>query len=98
MAEKAFCPNCGTESIKEGKRITCEKCDAVFVVKKDGSHIESLGRLEDHERRLRALEGKGQNEEQPAESLDQDEDQPTEPTGQDEDQPAEVTDQEDDLW
>lgn len=57
-AKVGYCPNCGEPAIKEGNRITCEKCDAVFRVTENGARIEKTGVLDDHERRLAELEAK----------------------------------------
>jgi len=93
MSEKKFCPNCGAVAIGEGRKITCEPCDAVYTVTKDGAKVESLGRIEDHEQRIKVLEGTEQKSAVPADvdqdrDVDQDQDQV-----QDQDQ-----DQEEDLW
>jgi len=53
------CPNCQQPAIRVGNNITCESCDAVFVVtKKQGAKVKELGPIEDHEQRIQALEGK----------------------------------------
>lgn len=52
------CPNCQQPAIRSGNEITCEACDAVFMVtKKQGAKVKELGPIEDHERRIQALEG-----------------------------------------
>lgn len=51
------CPNCGQPAIRAGNEITCESCDAVFVItKKQGAKVKELGPIEDHEQRITALE------------------------------------------
>lgn len=48
------CPNCQQPAIRIGDEITCEPCDAIFVItKKQGARVkqigidERIGRLED---------------------------------------------------
>jgi len=87
MPEKKFCPNCGAVAIGEGRKITCEFCDAVFTVTKDGTRVESLGQIKDHEKRIAALEGKEQTSAAPID------------INQDVDQDVDVDeDEEEDLW
>lgn len=51
------CPNCLGPAIKEGNVITCEACDAIFVItKKEGAKLKQLGPIEDHEKRISRLE------------------------------------------
>jgi hypothetical protein len=51
------CPNCLKPAIRAGNEITCEACDAVFIVtKKQGAKVKELGPIEDHEERIAALE------------------------------------------
>jgi len=57
-AELGYCPNCGKPAIKEGNKITCEECDAVFRVTQDGARLEKTGVIKDHERRIAQLEGR----------------------------------------
>ena len=59
MVEKILiaCPNCGQPAYKEGNRVTCEKCDAIYTITKTGSAtVKQLGPIEDHEQRLKKLE------------------------------------------
>ena len=63
--EVAYCPSCGEPAIKEGNKITCEKCDAVFRVTTEGPKLEKTGVLDDHERRLTELEGKASKPAEP---------------------------------
>ncbi|MBW8003338.1 MAG: hypothetical protein FVQ80_15215 [Planctomycetes bacterium] len=54
-----FCPNCQQPAIRKGSEITCESCDAVFTVtKKDGPRVKEVGPIDDHEKRLQAVEEK----------------------------------------
>ena len=56
--EIAFCPNCRQTAIRTGNEIACEKCDAVFVItEKQGAKVKKLGPIEDHEQRIKRLEG-----------------------------------------
>ena len=51
------CPNCGKPAIRTGNEIACEHCDAEFVItKKQDTQLKGMGRLDDHEKRLKALE------------------------------------------
>lgn len=53
----AFCPNCQKPALQTGNEITCEGCDAVFVVtQKQGAKVKELGPIDDHEQRIAALE------------------------------------------
>lgn len=53
------CPNCLSPALRTGNEITCEICDAVFTItKKQGAKVKTLGPIDDHERRISALEGK----------------------------------------
>lgn len=59
MSEKKeiYCPNCQQLAVKEGNEITCEICDAVFVItKKEGAKVKQIGSIEDHEKRIIQLE------------------------------------------
>lgn len=61
MAENkaTFCPNCAQPAIRSGNEITCENCDAVFTItKKQEAKVKEIGRLDNHEQRILALEGK----------------------------------------
>jgi len=75
IPEEAFCPNCGRRAEREGKVITCEHCDAEFKIEPGGARPKTIGRLDDHENRLAALEAEkaGKPKPPPAE-------QPTDPT------------------
>lgn len=56
-AKAVNCPNCQGPAIKAGNEITCEKCDATFVVvKKEGAKVQQIGPIADHETRIKALE------------------------------------------
>ena len=73
-----YCPNCLGPAIREGNEITCEKCDAIFIItKKEGARIKQLGSIEDHEQRLKKLESliPGEPELEPKEP-----DEPEEPS------------------
>lgn len=51
------CPNCGKPAMRTGNDITCESCDAEFVItKKQETQVKGIGRIDDHEKRLQALE------------------------------------------
>ena len=51
------CPNCGKPAMRTGNEITCESCDAEFVItKKQETQLKGSGKIEDHEKRLQALE------------------------------------------
>ncbi len=68
MPTSKFCPNCGQPAIAEGRKITCEPCDAVYIITKDGATVKSLGRIEDHEQRIQTLEGTDQTPAAPADT------------------------------
>lgn len=52
-----FCPNCQQPAIRSGNDVTCEKCDAVFVItQKQGPKVKKLGPLEEINQRLQRLE------------------------------------------
>lgn len=58
MAQKpAICPNCNGPAVREGDEITCEKCDAVFIVKQKEVKVKQIGKLDDLEQRVGRLEG-----------------------------------------
>lgn len=51
------CPNCQGPAIRTGNEITCETCDATFMItKKDGAKVKKLGPIQDHEERLKKIE------------------------------------------
>lgn len=51
------CPNCQQLAIRTGNEIACENCDAIFTItKKQGAKVKQLGPIEDHEKRISALE------------------------------------------
>jgi len=57
MAEtKVHCPNCNGPAIREGDEITCEKCDAVFVIKQKEPKVVQIGRLNELEQRVGSIE------------------------------------------
>lgn len=54
---KIACPNCGQPAQKEGNKVTCENCDAIYTITKTGSaKVKELGAIEDHEQRIAKLE------------------------------------------
>jgi len=59
------CPNCNQPAIKQGNEIACENCDAVFTFSKTGAKVKSVGKIDELDKRLTALEEK-QNAQQPA--------------------------------
>lgn len=61
------CPNCQKPALRSGNEITCESCDAVFVItKKQEVKVKEFGQLKDHEQRIQKLEGSASsNEPQP---------------------------------
>lgn len=57
MPEKAICPNCQQEAIKDGDEIVCEHCDATFkVTRTGGARVRQIGRLNSLEERVARLE------------------------------------------
>lgn len=47
------CPNCLGPAIREGNKITCESCDAVFTFTKTGvAKLKDIGRLNALEERM----------------------------------------------
>ena len=76
------CPNCQQPAIRSGNEITCENCDATFVIrKKQGAKVKQIGTIEDHEKRIEILESLIPDNE-PAESVEHPElveDEPEEP-------------------
>lgn len=59
MAEQkaVICPNCQKPAIQVGNEITCENCDATFVItKKHEAKVKEFGQIQDHENRIRKLE------------------------------------------
>ena len=51
------CPNCGLSAQKEGNKVTCENCDAIYTITKTGSaRVKKLGPIEDHENRIAKIE------------------------------------------
>ena len=59
MVEKILiaCPNCGQPAHKEGSKVTCENCDAIYSITKTGSaKVKKLGPIEDHEQRIAKME------------------------------------------
>jgi len=52
-----YCPNCGRRAVQENNIITCQFCDSEFEINKlQEAKVKTVGRLDDHERRLKALE------------------------------------------
>lgn len=71
-----FCPNCAQPAIRSGNEITCENCDAVFTItKKQEAKVKEVGRLDNHEQRILALEGKQEPPKLEPESESEDEDE-----------------------
>lgn len=57
MADKVQCPNCLGDAEKNGNKITCVSCDAVFEIKKTGAaSVVKLGEVEELKGRVSALE------------------------------------------
>jgi len=54
---RGFCPNCNSPAIRKGKVIICQVCDASFRWTQEGPKLVELGPFDDHERRIKALEG-----------------------------------------
>lgn len=80
----AHCPNCDQSAIRIGNEITCETCDAIFVVNKKGeSRVKEIGildRLKSVEQKIDKLlpaepEPKPEMELQPDDELTNDDDQ-----------------------
>jgi len=60
------CPNCLKPAIRVGNEVTCEHCDAIFVItKKQGAKVKDFGQLRDHEERLKKLEALTASEQAP---------------------------------
>lgn len=73
------CPNCNRPAIKRGKVIDCEHCDASFRWTPEGSKVKSIGKIDEHEDRIKALEEKaGFNSTVQPLPADQDQDQEVE--------------------
>lgn len=54
---KQYCPNCAEEAVREGDRIICTACDAIFkVTKTKGATVKAVGWFEDLEDRVTKLE------------------------------------------
>lgn len=54
---QGICPCCGQPAVKDGNKITCENCDAVFEVKKTGSAtVKKLGPIDFINQRLDKIE------------------------------------------
>jgi len=52
------CPNCGKPAMRIGNEITCESCDTIFVItKKQEAKVKEFGTIQDHENRIKVLEG-----------------------------------------
>jgi len=56
-----ICPNCSSIASREGNVITCERCDAEFVIRQQARTVKTAGRIEQLERRVDQLE-KGSGE------------------------------------
>lgn len=69
------CPNCQKPAMRSGNEITCENCDATFVItKKQEAKVKEFGQIEDHEQRIQKLEGSASgNEPQTNEPVEQEE-------------------------
>jgi len=83
MATKIQCPNCLGEAEREGNKVTCLSCDAIFTVTKSGpAKVKEFAWKDELERRLKALEDRqaellGGDDDQNLRD-DQDQDQPDE--------------------
>ena len=60
------CPSCGEKAILEGDIVTCEACGVEFEKRNEETKVKSVGRLDDHEQRIAALEA-GQKPTKPKE-------------------------------
>ena len=68
QAKAITCPNCGKPALRSGDEITCEYCDAEFVItKKQETQVKQFGKIDDHEKRLQALEQSAGKEPQKSE-------------------------------
>ena len=80
MAEPraTICPNCQKPAMRTGNEITCEHCDATFVItKKQEIEVKEFGAIQDHENRILALEGKNKPPEpEPKSEPEPEEDEP----------------------
>ncbi len=89
--QPVFCPNCQSPALKSGNEIGCEKCDAVFEIRKKAAVVKEEGlmqRIVTLEKTLTEFMGKAKAE-PPAG------DPPGEPGADDADNPAEKTDNDD---
>lgn len=56
-ARATSCPNCLNPAMRLGNEVTCEKCDAVFVItKKQGAKVKELGPIDEIKQRVTRLE------------------------------------------
>lgn len=79
MVEKIVisCPNCSQPAHKEGNKVTCENCDAVFEIKKTGSaKVKQLGPIQEIQDRLAKIESAVFPPEEPEENIAEDDDEP----------------------
>lgn len=53
---ECHCPNCNGPAMREGDEITCEKCDATFIVKQKETRLKQIGTIEDLSQRVQRLE------------------------------------------
>ena len=64
------CPFCKKPAILIGNKITCENCDAIYRVTKEGeAKLDKLGPIKELEQRVSALEAGGQEPEPELESI-----------------------------
>jgi len=76
-----FCPNCRQPATRIGNEITCEQCDAVFMIKRKEAAVKKLGSIENHEERLKRIEASIFPPDNPPESGDEPKPEPAEETG-----------------
>lgn len=64
------CPSCQQPAIRSGNEVTCEKCDATFIVtRKQGAKLKQVGAIEDLQQRVESIEARlpGEEPTQPVE-------------------------------
>lgn len=75
--EPAYCPNCTAPALKEGNKITCEKCDAVFAITRAGSakvvDLNIMQRVKQLEDEVATLKGNKQPADQQPKQENEDE-------------------------
>ena len=54
--QPAFCPNCNKPAIRRGMVIDCENCNATFRFTPEGPKVKSIGKIDELEERVTALE------------------------------------------